>query len=118
MKRTAKFTMPYPPTVNTYWARSKYGVILTKKGRDYRETAIQVIEAQKVETFIHPVHISINLYPPDNRKRDLDNTLKAMFDAIQHAGVVIDDNQFKQLFAAMWEKDGQPRADIEIEELR
>ena len=37
--------------------------------------------------------IAIALYPPDRRRRDCDNTLKALFDAIGHGGGYHDDSQ-------------------------
>jgi hypothetical protein len=31
--------------------------------------------------------VEILLYPPDNRRRDIDNYTKGLFDALTHAGV-------------------------------
>jgi Holliday junction resolvase RusA-like endonuclease len=39
----------------------------------------------------------IKIFFPDNRERDIDNTLKATFDALAHAGVIRSDNQIKLL---------------------
>lgn len=41
------------------------------------------------------------MYPPDNRKRDLDNALKVLFDSFEMAGVYEDDSQIKELHAKM-----------------
>ncbi len=35
--------------------------------------------------------------PPDKRRRDLDNILKAPLDALTHAGLLIDDEQFDEI---------------------
>lgn len=43
-----------------------------------------------------PVKITARLFPPDNRKRDNSNLWKCIEDALQNAGVVVDDNQFVQ----------------------
>ncbi len=37
--------------------------------------------------------VEIIIYPPDKRKRDMDNIKKALFDALQHAGLYKDDYQ-------------------------
>jgi crossover junction endodeoxyribonuclease RusA len=37
--------------------------------------------------------VEIIIYPPDKRKRDMDNIKKALFDALQHAGLYYDDYQ-------------------------
>ena len=39
----------------------------------------------------------ISLFPPDRRKRDLDNVLKALLDALQHAGCYDDDSQLDDI---------------------
>lgn len=35
--------------------------------------------------------VEIIVYPPDRRKRDIDNIKKALFDALQYAGLYEDD---------------------------
>lgn len=35
----------------------------------------------------------IEAYPPDKRKRDIDNIIKSLMDSLQHAGLFEDDNQ-------------------------
>lgn len=41
--------------------------------------------------------IKITAEPPDKRRRDLDNILKAPLDALTHAGLLIDDEQFDEI---------------------
>ncbi|OVC85618.1 RusA family crossover junction endodeoxyribonuclease, partial [Escherichia coli] len=41
--------------------------------------------------------IKIIAEPPDKRRRDLDNILKAPLDALTHAGVLMDDEQFDEI---------------------
>jgi len=39
----------------------------------------------------------VHVFPPDGRRRDLDNLQKALCDALQHAGVYADDSQIDRL---------------------
>jgi crossover junction endodeoxyribonuclease RusA len=39
------------------------------------------------------VYVSVLAYPPDHRKRDIDNIIKPILDSLQHGGVFDDDNQ-------------------------
>jgi Holliday junction resolvase RusA-like endonuclease len=59
-----------------------------------------VWEAWKRERW-RPLHgdvaLSIVAHPPNRRKRDLDNLLKAPLDAMAHAGVYDDDGQIVRL---------------------
>jgi crossover junction endodeoxyribonuclease RusA len=41
--------------------------------------------------------VEIILYPPDARRRDIDNYNKALFDALTHAGIWEDDSQVQRM---------------------
>ncbi|MFK8698372.1 RusA family crossover junction endodeoxyribonuclease, partial [Proteus mirabilis] len=43
------------------------------------------------------VFVLVKLYPPTKQARDIDNFLKAPFDALTHAGVWVDDKQIKKM---------------------
>jgi crossover junction endodeoxyribonuclease RusA len=43
------------------------------------------------------LRVELSVTPPDNRRRDLDNLLKATLDAMQIAGVYYDDSQIDEL---------------------
>ena len=43
------------------------------------------------------LNVVINVYPPDKRKRDLDNIIKCLLDSLQHAEIYVDDNQIDWL---------------------
>ncbi len=79
--------------------KGRQRVLLSREGREYRQTAIDALRArsQAVEAFAGPVAVSIDALPPDNRRRDLDNTLKAALDALTAAGVWADDSQIVDL---------------------
>lgn len=46
-----------------------------------------------------PVAVTLEFYPPDGRKRDLDNQFKCLFDSIVKAGCIDDDSCIQELHA-------------------
>ena len=99
-----KLTLPFPPSVNTYWRSPNSGplkgrTLISAKGRAFQSEASAAIVEQlrrlpKPSTA--PAVVEIVLFPPDQRRRDLDNYNKALFDALTHAGVWEDDSQVKK----------------------
>lgn len=96
--------LPYPPTVNTYWRHITRGalagrVLISARGRAFRSEVNKAALAWDNRPFrlIGPLSVEITVFPPDRRKRDLDNLPKAILDALQHAGVYADDSQIHRL---------------------
>ena len=44
-----------------------------------------------------PLRVEIEVYPPDRRRRDIDNVQKALLDALEHGGAYRDDSQIVEL---------------------
>lgn len=63
-------------------------------GKLYRLAA----ENKTRERFMGDVRVDIALSYPDKRRRDIDNILKPILDAIGHAGIYKDDSQVKELY--------------------
>ena len=91
--------LPYPPSVNHYWRRVGNRTLISKNGRAYRREvdARVTIFGFKDDPLIGRINASFTAHPPDRRRRDLDNLLKAMLDALEHAGVYHDDSQIDSL---------------------
>jgi crossover junction endodeoxyribonuclease RusA len=53
--------------------------------------------SRKREPIVGSLAIQIDVYPPDRRRRDLDNILKALLDSLSHAGVIEDDSLFDRI---------------------
>ena len=91
-------TLPWSPTVNTYWRHAGNRTYISAKGKAYRERVIAIVEDQDLSgPLTGRLTCHIWAYPPDKRRRDLDNLLKALLDAMEHAGVYMDDSQIDDL---------------------
>ncbi len=92
-----EFDLPYPPSVNHYWRRVGPRTLISRGGRAFRQAVCSILAAEEREPLAGPLEVSILLFPPDHRRRDIDNVQKALLDALQHAGVYRDDSQIVRL---------------------
>ena len=91
------YQLPYPPSVNHIYRRTKRGgVMLDDKARSYREEVIYAI-GKGHTTLTGRLRVQVDAYMPDRRTRDVSNILKALEDAMTHAGVWKDDGQIDDL---------------------
>lgn len=124
-----ELTLPYPPSVNTYWRtttnkpkqfgagmklngvkRSPISVYISEKGQKFRADVMQaVLVARAAKRLSGRMQIDVVLHPGDARPRDIDNAGKALFDSLAHAGVYIDDSQIDRIIISRGEiiKGGQ-----------
>lgn len=91
------FEFPYPPSVNTYYRANGPRRFITKRGINFRATVGEVVSGLNQDTLSHEIEVVVCLYPPDKRRRDVDNPMKALLDAMEHAGVYEDDSQIRKL---------------------
>lgn len=95
--------LPWPPSVNHYWRHPSRGPlagrhIISEKGRAYRaEVMARVLQARIQAQKPERLAVTIGAFPPDRRKRDLDNLLKSLLDALVHACVIADDGLIDRL---------------------
>lgn len=108
-------TLPWPPTVNTYWRRNGHRYFVTAEGVRFRE-AVRAVALGRVERMDGPVILRLRAEPPDNRRRDLDNVMKALLDGLQHGGVYADDSQVKRIEAEMFEPVAGGKVIVTVEE--
>jgi crossover junction endodeoxyribonuclease RusA len=90
-------TLPYPPSVNHYWGVSGKQRFIGKKGKEFRQAVAEACLDLEVKTMEGNVSVFVALWPPDKRTRDIDNTIKPLLDAMEHAGVYENDCQINQL---------------------
>lgn len=110
-------TLPFPPSVNAYWRHVKGRTLISKEGRQYRVDVIATVLRTGCVTFpVEPLTVSITAFLPDNRRRDVDNLLKAPLDALAHAHVYEDDSQITDLRIRKGGIDrNNPRLEIDLE---
>lgn len=115
--------LPFPPSTNTYWRHVPQGkrvrVLISASGRNYRLAVARHVLVQKAALGLsEALCVVVRLRPPDNRRRDLDNYAgKALFDALQHAGVYLDDSQIKESHNYMLAPQPGGRCIVTITEL-
>ena len=89
--------LPYPPSVNHYYRRVGPRTLISREGHRFRERVLSVLAVSGLRRFDKPLAVQVEVYPPDNRRRDIDNVQKSLFDALQHGGVYRDDSQIVRL---------------------
>lgn len=96
-------TLPWPPSANTYYRHVSKGplagrVLLSEAGRAYRKAVDAVVrQARGRKAWAVPLEVRIAAFPPDRRKRDLDNLVKSVLDSLQASGVYENDSQIDSL---------------------
>ncbi len=98
--------LPYPPSVNHYWRRVGARTLISRKGREFREAVCSILAAHGIRPIAGPLEVFVDLYPPDHRRRDCDNTQKALLDALAHGGAYYDDSQIVHL--DVWKREPLP----------
>ena len=97
-KLVSHYRLPYPPTVNTYWRhlRKYHRTIISKAGRRYKDEVRAALANQGATKLKGRIALRIIAYMPDKRKRDLDNILKALLDALS-PHLYEDDSQIDEI---------------------
>ena len=96
-------TLPWPPSTNRIWRNvsvaGKPRTLLSQEGRVYRKAAADACQVAKLagKQISDRLALRLVVQAPDRRARDLDNTVKAVQDALTHAGVWLDDSQIDRL---------------------
>ena len=88
--------LPWPPSVNRYWRHVNGRVLISREGRAYRKVVAAACHGVRGLGGAR-LGVDVVLQPPDRRRRDIDNVLKSLLDALEHAGVYDDDGQIDRL---------------------
>jgi crossover junction endodeoxyribonuclease RusA len=82
--------------VNTYYRRGPKSTYLAPQGKKFRQLVSDIVctEKKRIEGRLS---VFLGLYSPTRRAYDIDNRVKAVLDALQHAGVYEDDEQIDRI---------------------
>jgi Holliday junction resolvase RusA-like endonuclease len=89
--------LPYPPSINHYWRRVGVKTLISREGRRFRANVVAILAARRLEPLSGALAVEVEVHPPDNRRRDINNVQKALLDALQHGGAYADDSQVVRL---------------------
>lgn len=125
-----KATLPMPPSVNHYWAKSvgrakgkQYvHVRLSDRATKFRNDVVaQVADiAQRhgsIRTHSGRIRAVVTLHGVTKRSYDVDNFMKGIGDALTHSMVYKDDKQIDELFIKRGEVTKGGQATIELYEI-
>jgi crossover junction endodeoxyribonuclease RusA len=86
--------LPLPPSVNSYRTIFRGRMGISKAGRAFKEQVSDYVAEYRVPKLgTARLEMKVTVYPRDRRKQDIDNRIKALWDALSDAGVFDDDEQ-------------------------
>jgi len=97
MNKPIQLLLPWPPSVNNYWLARGNTRFISAAGKAFRRDVADICADANVIGLEGRLAVHVALFPPDKRARDIDNILKALLDACEHAGCYVSDNQIDEL---------------------
>jgi len=88
-------TLPWPPSTNHYWRHFRGRTVISQEGRTFRANVCALLDGgggPRKPPAGGRIALALDAFPPDRRRRDLDNLQKSTLDALQHAGLYEDDS--------------------------
>jgi crossover junction endodeoxyribonuclease RusA len=111
--------LPWPPSANHYYRNVGYRTLRSREGRTFRTNVCSLLAGggPRKPPAGGRISLCMDAFPPDRRRRDLDNLQKPTLDALQHAGVYQDDSQIDVLVAVRHEPVDGGRVVVVVEDL-
>ena len=94
-----KLQLPFPPSINHAYSLLRGRPVLTQQTRAYRQRVRGLVRSSGIPTLLGPLAVRLELFPPDDRRRDCDNAQKSLLDALVQAGAFVDDSQIVWLLS-------------------
>lgn len=113
-----QLVLPWPPSSNTYWRRNGPRYFITPSGIAYRQQ-VAILGVSWKNRFDRDKRLSVlvEAYPPDRRRRDVDNIFKCLLDSLQWARIYVDDSQIDRLFVERKAVEPPGRVIVSVEEI-
>ena len=90
--------LPFPNSTNTHWRHARGRTYVSPKGVEFRNKVAEIIKQRGDKAPAGRLEIGVMLYPPDKRKRDIDNYgAKSLLDALTYSGLIEDDSLIDRL---------------------
>ena len=83
-----------PPSVNHYWMAKGKARYLTRQAKDFIQLVALLVKPHRS---VARLRLEATFHFPDRVRRDIDNHLKGLLDALVKAGLCVDDEQFDEL---------------------
>ena len=122
-EHATQIRLPYPPSVNSIWrsvaylfqGEPKVKVLVSERGRAYRRQVVDLVAQHGRIPLGQALVVHLHLYPPDRKRRDIDNPIKAVLDSLTHAQIWRDDSLVAELHVYRHApRPGQACADVTI----
>ena len=97
--------LPYPPSANRLWRRSGKRIHKSAQYQAWLTDAAWTARSQRQGAIVGPYALSLQAKRPDKRRRDLDNLIKPVSDALTQAGVIADDC-WAEMISMRWVTQG------------
>ena len=113
------FYLPWPPSINHYWRRVGHRTLISREGRTFRRNVCALLggSGPRKPPADGRIALCMDAFPPDRRRRDLDNIAKPVLDALEHAGVYLDDSQIDILLTQRREIVKGGKLEVRMDEL-
>jgi crossover junction endodeoxyribonuclease RusA len=102
---TISVRLPFPPPLNRYYRTAVVSghaqTYISARGKQFRKSVIAQWAIHPRVRWTCPLAMRIEVWCPDARNYDVDGCLKALLDALEHAGAYANDNQVRCLIVEM-----------------
>lgn len=93
-----KLVLPWPPSWNKLYRISGSRMYKTRAAKDFATEVQVAVRRYRFDGFgTARIELDIQAWPPDKRRRDLDNIQKILLDSMQMAKLYKDDSQVDRI---------------------